>query len=61
MRQRISGDPMSLDQAAHYAQTGGLVLLTLCFIGAVIYALWPGNRQKFSKAAHAPLEDDNND
>ena len=52
---------MSLDQAAHYAQTGGLILLTLCFIGAVVYALWPGNRQKFSKAAHAPLEDDNNE
>ncbi|MBI3437515.1 MAG: cbb3-type cytochrome c oxidase subunit 3 [Proteobacteria bacterium] len=52
---------MNLDQAAHYAQTGGLVLLTVCFVSAVIYALWPSNREKFSKAAYAPLEDDNND
>lgn len=52
---------MTLDQAAHYAQTGGLVLLTLCFIGAVIYALWPSNREKFQRAAHTPLEDGDND
>jgi len=48
---------MTLDQAAHYAQTGGLVLLTLCFMGAVIYALWPSNREKFKAAARTPLED----
>jgi len=52
---------MSLDQAAHYAQTAGLVLLTICFVIAVIYALWPSNRQKFRKAARTPLEDDDND
>ena len=51
----------NLDAAAHYAQTGGLVLLAACFIIAVIYALWPGNRQKFSKAAHVPLEDDDHE
>ncbi len=50
---------MNLDQAAHYAQTAGLVMLTVCFAIAVIYALWPSNRQKFSNAARAPLEDDN--
>ena len=52
---------MNLDQASHYAQTAGLVLLTICFIGAIAYALWPANRQKFREAAHAPLEDDTND
>ncbi|MBS0384075.1 MAG: cbb3-type cytochrome c oxidase subunit 3 [Proteobacteria bacterium] len=50
---------MSLDAAAHHAQTAGLVLLFGCFVIAVIYALWPSNRQKFSQAARMPLEDDN--
>ncbi|MES1199478.1 MAG: cbb3-type cytochrome c oxidase subunit 3 [Pseudomonadota bacterium] len=52
---------MSLDDAAHYAQTFGLVLLAVCFVGATIYALWPSNRQKFQHAARTPLEDDDND
>ena len=36
---------------------------TLMLIGlsAVIYALWPSNRQKFAKAARAPLEDGDNE
>jgi len=53
--------PMDLDQAAHLAQTIGLVTLALCFAAAVVYALWPSNRQKFNSAARAPLEDDNNE
>ncbi|HVV32023.1 MAG TPA: cbb3-type cytochrome c oxidase subunit 3 [Vitreimonas sp.] len=52
---------MSLDEAAHIAQTSGLVMLALCFVAAVIYALWPSNRQKFAKAARAPLEDGDNE
>jgi len=52
---------MNLDEAAHYAQTAGLVLLTVFFAIAVIYALWPGNRQKFRRASRTPLEDDDND
>ncbi len=58
---KISGDAMNLNQAAQYAQTAGLVLLLVCFVVAVIYALWPSNRQKFRNAARAPLEDDNNE
>ena len=50
---------MNIDQAAHYAQTAGLVLLIIGFVIAVIYALWPSNRKKFRDAARAPLEDDN--
>ncbi len=52
---------MSLNQAAHYAQTAGLVLLVVCFLVAVIYAFWPSNRQKFRNAARTPLEDDDNE
>lgn len=52
---------MSYEQISQFAQTWGLVLLAVCFLAAVGYALWPGNRDKFKRAARAPLEngDDN--
>ncbi|HEX6634638.1 MAG TPA: cbb3-type cytochrome c oxidase subunit 3 [Usitatibacter sp.] len=31
-----------------------------CFLGIVAYALHPGNREKFERAALMPLEDDEN-
>ncbi|MGE0533106.1 MAG: cbb3-type cytochrome c oxidase subunit 3 [Hyphomonadaceae bacterium] len=52
---------MSYEQASHLAQTWGLVLLAACFAGAVIYALWPGNRDKFKRAARSPLEEGDDD
>lgn len=48
---------MTYEQATHFAQTWGLVLLVACFVLAVIYALWPGNKKKFDKAARNPLSD----
>ncbi len=52
---------MSYLQATHLAQTWGLMLLAILFAVAVIYALWPGNREKFKRAAHAPLMDEDDD
>lgn len=52
---------MSYEQASHMAQTWGLVRLAAGFLIAVVYALWPGNREKFNRAAHAPLNDGGND
>lgn len=52
---------MTYEQASHLAQTWGLVLLAVVFGISVIYALWPGNREKFNQAAHAPLNDENDD
>jgi cytochrome c oxidase cbb3-type subunit 4 len=49
---------MSLDQAAHGAQTLGLVMLAGGFVIAVLYAFWPSNREKFRNAARTPLGDD---
>lgn len=43
--------------SVQFAQTWGLLLLVLIFLGAVAYALWPGNREKFNAAAQAPLID----
>lgn len=48
---------MTYEQATHFAQTWGLVLLAACFGLAVIYAIWPGNKDKFDRAARSPLED----
>lgn len=49
---------MSYEQATTFAQTWGLLLLAALFAAAVIYALWPGNREKFKRAAHMPLDDE---
>ncbi len=42
---------------AGFAQTWGLALFVTMFLVAVIYAAWPGNRDKFREAAHQPLID----
>ena len=42
----------------HLAQVWGLVVLAALFGGAVIYALWPKNKEIFQHAARVPLEDD---
>ena len=49
------------EQAAHFAQTWGVALLAAGFVVAVIYALWPANRDTFERAAHAPLNDGDDD
>jgi cytochrome c oxidase cbb3-type subunit IV len=43
--------------AVAFAQTWGVVLLAALFAIAVAYALWPSNREKFDRAARAPLND----
>jgi cytochrome c oxidase cbb3-type subunit 4 len=48
---------MSYDAARHIAETWGLALLVAGFAIALIYALWPGNRDKFKAAADTPLND----
>jgi len=52
---------MTYEAANHIAQTWGMALLVVLFAGVVVYALWPGNRDKFNRAAQTPLanEDDN--
>lgn len=52
---------MTYQQATHFAQTWGMGLLLILFLGVVIYALWPGNRDKFKRAAETPLNDEDDD
>ncbi|GIX17936.1 MAG: hypothetical protein KatS3mg119_2122 [Rhodothalassiaceae bacterium] len=46
------------ERLVHFAGTWGLGLLMLLFAVAVMYALWPGNRDKFRRMAELPLHDD---
>jgi cytochrome c oxidase cbb3-type subunit IV len=48
---------MSYDQATQFAQTWGVVMLVAGFAVACVYALWPSNKDKFDRAARAPLND----
>ena len=41
-----------------FAQTWGMILFVVLFAGAVVYALWPKNQDKFDDAARVPLNDD---
>ncbi len=52
---------MSYEQANQVAQTWGLILLTGLFAGAVLYALWTANRERFKRAASMQLNDGESD
>lgn len=43
---------------ATFAQQWGLVYFVLIFLGVLVYALWPKNRQTFNEAAKMPLRED---
>ncbi len=49
---------MTFEQAAYFAQTGGLVYLVILFAGVLIYALRPGARRQFQDAAQIPFKED---
>jgi cytochrome c oxidase cbb3-type subunit 4 len=52
---------MTYAEASHFAQTWGLGLLVVLFIAVLIYTFWPGNREKFKRAAQTPLENEDDD
>lgn len=49
---------MDLDSIATTLRSFWTVWLMLLMTGIVIYAMWPGNRDKFERAAQIPLKDD---
>jgi cytochrome c oxidase cbb3-type subunit 4 len=49
---------MTYAEAVQFAQSWGLVLLCALFAAAVAYALWPANKDRFRRAASAPLRED---
>ena len=48
---------MTYETTAHFAQTWGLMIFVVLFACVLVYALWPGNGEKFKRAAHAPLDE----
>jgi len=46
------------EKLSSFAQTGGLVLFVLAFVLVLVYALAPGNRQRFEEARRIPLNDE---
>ncbi len=49
---------MSHQEVANFAESWGLLFLFSMFAVAVIYALWPANKEKFTEAASRPLDDE---
>ncbi|MBO6947429.1 MAG: cbb3-type cytochrome c oxidase subunit 3 [Rhodospirillales bacterium] len=49
---------MDYTTLAEFAQTWGLVYMVAIFIGVLIYALRPGAKKKFDRAARIPLKED---
>ena len=49
---------MTYDALSSFAQTWGLLYFVLLFGCAIAYALWPANREKFRRAANAPLKEE---
>ncbi|MCB1546493.1 MAG: cbb3-type cytochrome c oxidase subunit 3 [Hyphomicrobiaceae bacterium] len=49
---------MTYQTVAFVSQITAMALFTLLFAGVLVYALWPGNKQKFDRAARLPLEGD---
>jgi cytochrome c oxidase cbb3-type subunit 4 len=43
---------------AQFARSGGTIYCFVLFLAALVYALWPANRESFSKAAQMPLRED---
>ncbi|APO78828.1 cbb3-type cytochrome-c oxidase subunit FixQ 3 (plasmid) [Rhizobium etli 8C-3] len=42
----------------HFADSWGLLAMTLFFIGVVLFTLRPGSREHANEAASIPLKDD---
>lgn len=47
---------MSYDTVATFSQVASLLFFTAMFIGVLVYAFWPGNRQKFDQAQRRALD-----
>ncbi len=52
---------MTYQDASEFARSWGLVFLMAMFGLAVLYALWPSNRDTFSRAARLPLDEESDE
>ncbi len=47
---------MTYDTVATFSQVASLLFFIAMFIGVIVYAFWPGNRQKFDEAQRKALD-----
>ncbi len=52
---------MTYEDVRAFAGLAGLFLFIGLFIGVLIYTFWPGNKKRFERARHIPLDDDPED
>ncbi|HQN52318.1 MAG TPA: cbb3-type cytochrome c oxidase subunit 3 [Phenylobacterium sp.] len=52
---------LTYETVAKFAQQGGTIYFGLIFLGGLIYALWPRNREVFNRLAQMPLEQEDQD
>ncbi len=52
---------LTYETVAKFAQQGGTIYFGLIFVGGLIYALWPRNREAFNRLAQLPLEQEDQD
>ena len=52
---------MDYHSVAAFAQSWGLVYLSVLFVAVIVYALWPGNREKFRRAAEIPFKENHDE
>jgi cytochrome c oxidase cbb3-type subunit 4 len=48
----------TFEQVAMFAETWGLVYLSVLFVCVLVYALRPGAKKKFQDAAQIPFKED---
>ncbi len=49
---------MTYQYVSSLSQSWGLVFLVTMFLVAIVYALWPTNKDKFDKAAKRALDEE---
>jgi cytochrome c oxidase cbb3-type subunit 4 len=49
---------MGYEELRHFADSWGLLLLTLAFVGAILWALRPGARERYRDQAEIPFKYD---
>lgn len=49
---------MTYEQVSGMTQVAALLFFIALFVGVVIYAFWPGNKEQFEQDAEIPLKKD---
>jgi cytochrome c oxidase cbb3-type subunit 4 len=49
---------MTFESVSAIAPVVAMLIFATLFAVAIAYALWPGNRDRFKRAAESPLNDD---